>query len=379
MAKLNVKMNDGLTMAGENATYKRPDKDIRAFRTSILDWYDTHARVLPWRARPYEQPDPYHVWLSEVMLQQTVVAAVIPYFQKFVDKWPTVTDLANAHNDEVMTAWAGLGYYARARNLHKCAQVVAFERNGKFPDTQKDLKALPGIGDYTSAAITSIAFNKQSTVVDGNIERVISRLYAITTPLPESKPQIKAFAETLSDCGNDDRPGDYAQALMDIGAGVCIPKSPRCGICPVSEYCKGRKQRIAAELPYKIKKAPKPTRHGYIYLARNSKGDILLERRPETGLLGGMLAFPTSEWVDDTLAISHPQHFDNAVSMGKNMAVNHVFTHFTLNLKGFSVDLHEKITNSSDHYVWVSSGDILDAGLPTLFKKFAKLVIKNET
>ncbi len=379
MAKLNVIMNDDLTMAGETATYKRPDEDIKAFRQSILEWYDTHARILPWRARPYEQPDPYHVWLSEVMLQQTVVAAVIPYFQKFVDKWPTVTDLANAHNDDVMAAWAGLGYYARARNLHKCAQVVAYELGGKFPNNQKDLKALPGIGDYTSAAITAIAFNKQSTVVDGNIERVMSRLYAITTPLPDSKAEIKSYAETLSDCSADQRPGDYAQALMDIGAGVCIPKSPRCGICPVSNNCLGRKQRIAADLPYKVKKSPKPSKHGNIYLITNADGQILLERRPDTGLLGGMLAFPTSEWVDHKQTVTHPEHFENAATMGKNVTINHVFTHFSLKLKGFRLDLHEKITNSSDHYVWVSRDDILNAGLPTLFKKFAKLVIENET
>lgn len=379
MAKQNTKVNDQQTMAGGDAVYKRPDADVHAFRQAILDWYDTHARALPWRARPDETPNPYHVWLSEVMLQQTVVATVIPYFQKFVDKWPSVTDLAQAHNDDVMSAWAGLGYYARARNLHKCAQTVATDLDGVFPDTQKALKDLPGIGDYTSAAITSIAFNKEATVVDGNIERVITRLYAIKTPLPDGKKDIKAYAAQLSDCSADNRPGDYAQALMDIGAGVCIPKTPRCGVCPVSDYCAAREQRIAKDLPYKTKKAPKPSKHGYVYLITNDEGQILLERRPEKGLLGGMLAFPTSEWVSDELEITHPQGFETAAPMGRNMVVNHVFTHFSLKLKGFSVNLHEKITNSSDDYVWVNRDDIVGAGLPTLFKKFAKLVIKNET
>lgn len=378
MAKHNkISEKQDKTMSGDSDTYKRPDSDVVAFRTAILDWYDTHARVLPWRARPHEKPNPYHVWLSEIMLQQTVVAAVIPYFQKFVEKWPTVQDLAAADTDEVMANWAGLGYYARARNLLKCAQIVAELHNGVFPDDEKALKALPGIGNYTSAAVRSIAFNKQATVIDGNIERVISRLYAIKTPLPDSKLEIKAKADILSESSKDLRAGDYAQALMDIGAGVCIPQSPRCGVCPLSRYCQGRVQRVAAELPYKKKKAVKPQRYGHIYLITNENNDILLHKRPEKGLLGGMLGFPTSEWIDDHSGLAHIDIAANPIPMGKNVEINHAFTHFNLKLKGVRANLHEKITNSSEDYIWIHIDDIVDIGLPTVFKKFAKLIVRN--
>jgi A/G-specific adenine glycosylase len=260
-----------------------------------MAWYDIHARDLPWRVGPHTlargvRPDPYAVWLSEVMLQQTTVAAVRHYFHRFTTRWPRVQDLAAAEDAEVMAEWAGLGYYARARNLLKCARVVTFDLGGRFPDTEDGLQALPGIGPYTAAAIASIAFDRSATVLDGNIERVMSRLFAVTEPLPGSKPTLKALAARLTPM---DRPGCHAQALMDIGATICTPKSPACGICPLMPACEGRRTGIAADLPAKTPKKAKPLRHGIAYLVRRTDGAFLLETRPPSGLLGGMLGWPS--------------------------------------------------------------------------------------
>lgn len=355
-----------------------PDKlsvaSTNSFRKSVLNWYDQNRRALPWRALPGIIPDPYHVWLSEIMLQQTVVAAVIPYFLKFIHKWPTVQELAAAPLDDVLKEWAGLGYYARARNLHKCAQVVSTDYKGIFPQFESDLKALPGIGDYTSAAILSIAFNKPSVVVDGNVERVMSRYFAITNPLPDCKPDIRKAASILS-TGQSDRPSDYAQALMDLGATVCIPKAPRCQLCPLHKTCRARKQGIQNDLPARAQKKPKPFRKGFVYWVKNrDSGYILLERRPEKGVFGGMTGFPTSEWAENE-KITHPE---GILEMGKPVLlkdhiIRHSFTHFDLELQGYQI-----VTDKAGKGLfWVDRKMVLKSGLPSLFLKFARFIDEN--
>ncbi len=297
---------------------------------ALLGWYDTHARALPWRVRPDESrvgvlPDPYHIWLSEVMLQQTTVAAVVKYFHAFTTRWPTVHDLAAAKDAEVMGQWAGLGYYARARNLLKCARMVVADHGGGFPETRDGVLSLPGIGPYTAAAIAAIAYGHSETVVDGNIERVMARLYDVHTPLPVAKPELTALAATLTP---QDRAGDYAQAVMDLGATICTPKSPACGICPWSSACKARVNGTAADLPKRAPKTRKPTRYGIAYIARRNDGAWLLERRPDKGLLGGMLGWPGAEWGAKPVA-QPPLKADWQTLPAE---VRHTFTHFHLRL-----------------------------------------------
>ena len=297
---------------------------------ALLDWYDANARVLPWRIPPSEsmtgqRPDPYKVWLSEVMLQQTTVAAVIKYFHAFTKRWPTVSDLAAASDGAVMGEWAGLGYYARARNLLKCARVVVAEHCGVFPETKDALLALPGIGPYTAAAIASIAFGRAEVVVDGNVERVMARLHNISTPLPVAKPELTARAAILTP---NQRAGDYAQAVMDLGATVCTPKSPSCEVCPWSGDCLAHAYGCAAELPRRNPKQTKPTRFGVAYISRRHDGAWLLERRPDKGLLGGMLGWPGAEWGDE--AIEKPPF--SAKWTALDAEVRHTFTHFHLRL-----------------------------------------------
>ena len=298
---------------------------------ALLEWYDRHARDLPWRIGPGARaqgarPDPYRVWLSEVMLQQTTVAAVRDYFHRFTTLWPTVEALAAAEDGRVMGEWAGLGYYARARNLLKCARVVAEAHGGRFPETAEALRALPGIGPYTAAAIAAIAFDRPETVVDGNVERVIARRFDIRTPLPAAKPEIAARAGALTP---EARPGCYAQAVMDLGATICTPKNPACGICPWRDDCAGRLAGTAADLPAKTPKKPKPVRHGIAYLARRVDGAWLLERRPDSGLLGGMLGWPGSEWTEGDPAPAPPIR---AEWRDVGAEARHTFTHFHLRL-----------------------------------------------
>lgn len=349
----------------------------------MLGWYDENRRVLPWRAAPGEIPDPYHVWLSEIMLQQTTVGAVMGYFSAFTQKWPRVADLAAARVEEVMQAWAGLGYYARARNLHKCAKIVTEEHGGIFPDTRDELMDLPGIGDYTSAAITAIAFDRPATVIDGNVERVMARIFAIETPLPDAKKDIRHYAHLLSD-GRTDRPGDYAQALMDLGATICIPKAPRCPFCPVRAMCEGRKRGIEAALPARKARGDKPQRVGYAYIITDLQGRVLLERRPARGLLGGMAGFPTSEWlaVPPRDKKSRPPHAAIAetfaqgdLEVREDAAIHHVFTHFDLRL--IPVRIKAGGNYGAPAAMWWQKADALldDAGLPSLFAKIAKLMV----
>lgn len=308
-----------------------------ATAADLLDWYDRNARVMPWRVGPQDRrdgvrPDPYRVWLSEVMLQQTTVAAVRDYFHRFTARWPNVLDLAAAEDADVMGEWAGLGYYARARNLLKCARVVADQHGGTFPDTREGLLQLPGIGPYTASAIASIAFDRPETVVDGNVERVMARLHDIHTPLPRAKPELTALAAALTP---QTRPGDYAQAVMDLGATICTPRSPACGICPWRDPCLARTNGTAADLPRKEPKKPKPTRHGIAYIARRRDGAFLLERRPDKGLLGGMLGWPGSDWTDaPDPAPPMPADWRELPAQAL-----HTFTHFHLRLTVMVADV----------------------------------------
>ncbi|MDO5648328.1 A/G-specific adenine glycosylase [Paracoccus sp. (in: a-proteobacteria)] len=293
----------------------------------LLQWYDRHARDLPWRVPPGGSgADPYRVWLSEVMLQQTTVAAVRAYFLRFTELWPTVADLAAADDAQVMAEWAGLGYYARARNLLACARAVA---ETGFPRDRAGLLALPGIGPYTAAAIAAIAFDQPETVVDGNVERVIARLFAVETPLPRAKAELTRLAATQTP---QHRPGDYAQAMMDLGATICTPRNPACGICPLTAQCQARARGIAADLPRKAPKTPKPTRTGTAWVARQGAA-VLLEHRPARGLLGGVLAFPSTGWDGRDLPPPGPAEWQDIGT------VRHVFSHFNLDLTVMMGDL----------------------------------------
>jgi A/G-specific adenine glycosylase len=331
----------------------------------LLGWYDRHAREMPWRVSPADRaagvrPDPYRVWLSEVMLQQTTVAAVRDYFMRFTTRWPTVQALAAAPDDQVMGEWAGLGYYARARNLLKCARVVADEHGGQFPDTYDVLLKLPGIGPYTAAAISAIAFDRPETVLDGNVERVMARLHDIHDPLPGSKPQLKDRAAAHTPQA---RPGDYAQAVMDLGATICTPKSPACGICPLREPCQSRRAGTQADLPRKTPKKPKPTRYGHVYIAQRQNGAVLLERRPDKGLLGGMLGWPGTDWSDAPVE-TPPFEADWHVLPAE---VRHTFTHFHLILRVWTTDLPDDTL--PDGLIILDKHQFRPGDLPTVMRK----------
>ncbi len=339
------------------------DEEIGA---ALLNWYDRHARVMPWRVGPEDrragiQPDPYRVWLSEVMLQQTTVAAVRDYFRRFTDRWPDVGALAAAEDGAVMAEWAGLGYYARARNLLKCARAVAAAHGGRFPDTRDALLSLPGIGPYTAAAIAAIAFDEPATVVDGNVERVVARLFAVETPLPAAKTELTALAARLTPA---DRPGDHAQAMMDLGATICTQKNPACGLCPLRPACKAQALGIATELPRKTAKKAKPTRQGIAYVGRRADGAFLLERRPERGLLGGMLGWPGSAWTETLPSPQAPLDADWCEAPGE---VRHTFTHFHLILTVMTAHLPADTETDSGHFLKPEAFNPSD--LPTLMRK----------
>ena len=273
-----------------------PPTDATSVAPALLAWYDIAARALPWRQPPGTRPDPYAVWLSEIMLQQTTVKAVIPYYQKFLARWPRVGDLAAAELNEVLAAWAGLGYYSRARNLHACARAVVERHGGRFPATEAELRALPGIGAYTAAAIASIAFDRPAAPVDGNVERVVARLFAVTEPLPGAKPEIRRLAASLMPAK---RPGDLTQAMMDLGASICSPRSPSCTLCPVSAHCLAFARRLTGSIPAKAPKKERPVRRGAAFVAVRRDGAVLLRRRPPKGLLGGMLEVPSTPWTEE--------------------------------------------------------------------------------
>ncbi len=334
----------------------------------ILGWYDRHHRELPWRVSPSErlagiEPDPYRVWLSEIMLQQTTVTAVRPYFHFFTEKWPTVADLAAADTEDVMKAWAGLGYYARARNLKKCAEAVAANHRGRFPQTEQGLKALPGIGDYTAAAIASIAFDLRAVVMDGNIERVVSRLFAIAEPLPGAKPAIKRFVDLLTP---DERAGDFAQAMMDLGATICTPKRPACVLCPFNENCQALRDGDPERFPVKAARKQKPVRLGAAFVALSDQDTVYLQKRPATGLLGGMTEVPTTAWtarLDGATDCTAAPFAAQWKSMG---VVTHVFTHFELRLTIYLGRTKQIETGKG----WWEPLDSLDGqALPSVMKK----------
>lgn len=335
----------------------------------LLAWYDRHHRDLPWRVSPPMAargiaPDPYRIWLSEVMLQQTTVQAVKSYFALFTARWPTVTDLANADNEDVMKSWAGLGYYARARNLKKCAEAVAFEHGGVFPDTEEGLKALPGIGDYTAAAIAAIAFNRKSAVLDGNVERVVSRLHAIETPLPAAKPEMRALVAEMTP---EDRPGDFAQAMMDLGATICTPRRPACALCSFNADCRVLGRDDPELYPRKAAKKEKPVRLGAAFVAENETGAVFLRKREESGLLGGMTEVPGSAWtarIDGETDISAAPFSADWQACG---TVVHVFTHFELRLSVYRSVVPRDAQAGTG---WWQPKETLDGeALPTVMKK----------
>ncbi len=332
----------------------------------LLVWYDRHARVLPWRTRAPARPDPYRVWLSEIMLQQTTVAAVVPYFQRFTARWPTVAALAQAPLDDVLSQWAGLGYYARARNLHRCAQIVAHMHGGRFPDTEDGLRVLPGVGAYTAAAIAAIAFGRHAVVVDGNVERVMARLFAVGEALPGAKPKLRAAAATLTPA---DRCGDYAQAVMDLGATVCTPRQPRCMICPWAGRCAARRKGDPERFPVRGAKAARPSRHGVAFLLVRADGAVWLRRRPERGLLGGMLEVPSTAWEAEAPDRAAARQAAPAASGWRELpgAVSHVFTHFELTLKVWLA--HGPAQTPDNRGLWLPRAALAEAALPTVMRK----------
>lgn len=340
----------------------------RKIAGDLLAHYDVHARRLPWRAPPGSNAaDPYRVWLSEVMLQQTTVAAVGPYFAKFTERWPTVQDLAAADDADLMAAWAGLGYYARARNLLACARAVARDHGGAFPDTEEGLRALPGVGAYTAAAVAAIAFGRRAVVVDANVERVVARLFAIATPLPAARTDIREAADRITP---DARAGDFAQAMMDLGATICTARNPACGICPIRNDCAAILTADPAAYPVKPPKKARPHRTGHGWWIERD-GHVWLVRRPDKGLLGGMRALPSSDWSDMPDATPPlPAHWTTI-----DEPVAHVFTHFSLALRVHHAHVGADVTPPGVGEWWPVDR-IGEAGLPTLFARAAEAVRK---
>ena len=339
---------------------------------TILEWYDRHARHLPWRIPPAQsrrgvRADPYHVWLSEVMLQQTTVVTVGPYFREFLERWTRVEDLAAADLDQVLTQWAGLGYYARARNLHKCARLVCSDHGGRFPDTEAGLRALPGIGPYTAAAIAAIAFGRIATPVDGNIERVMARLFVVEAPMPDSKPVLRTHAARLTP---DARAGDYVQAVMDLGATICTPRAPTCGICPWQADCRAHTEGLTETLPRRRPKAPRPVRRAVAYWMTRKDGHVLLRRRPETGLLGGMMEVPSGLWEETPEFRDDPPVAADWVSLPG--LVEHGFTHLQLELQVKVARIDGRTTLGG---VWIPVEAFGDHALPTLTRKVVRHVM----
>jgi A/G-specific adenine glycosylase len=340
---------------------------IPTLRGRLLAWYDANARALPWRTGPAAgmagaRSDPYRIWLSEVMLQQTTVPHATPYFLKFLARWPTVEALAAAPDEAVMAAWAGLGYYARARNLLACARAVADAHGGVFPDSEAGLLALPGVGAYTAAAVAAIAFDRPANVVDGNVERVMARLYAVETPTPQAKPELKRLAGALA---TRERPGDWAQALMDLGATLCRPKQPACERCPLAEACAARALGAPEAYPRKTKTADRPRRHGAAFVL--IRGDrVALMRRPAKGLLGGMLGLPTTDWRAKPWSAAEVEaEAPGAAGLKAAGEIEHVFTHFALTLQVWRGEGGE-----APDLIWSPRADL--EGLPSVFLKAAR-------
>ena len=336
----------------------------------LLTWYDRHRRRLPWRALPGEAPDPYRVWLSEIMLQQTTVKTVGPYFEAFVARWPSVAAMAASDIEDILKAWAGLGYYSRARNLHACARFVSERLGGHFPDDIDGLRQLPGVGAYTAAAVAAIAFNRRAGVVDGNVERVVTRLEAIETPLPQAKPQIGAVVDKLTPT---DRPGDFAQAMMDLGATICTPKRPACALCPFTGPCKARRAGTQEIYPRKAPKAKRPLRRGAAFWLTRPDGWVLVRKRPDKGLLGGMSEIPSSVWSEDFDAANSISHAPLKAKWRKLIGeVSHGFTHFELLVTVYAADAL-LTTKAPPDCRWVRLADLDGEALPTVMRKIVQL------
>ena len=336
------------------------------FASALLRWYDAHARSLPWRAPPGRTaPEPYRVWLSEIMLQQTTAAAVGPYFDRFAARWPTVLDLAAAEDGEVMSAWAGLGYYARARNLLACARALA-AAGGTFPDTEEGLRALPGLGPYTAAAVAAIAFGRRAVVVDANVERVVARQFAVEQPLPGARARIRELSERLTP---DERAGDFAQAMMDLGATVCTPRAPGCLLCPVAASCAARAEGRPDRFPVKAARRARPMRRGAAFWIER-QGAVWLVRREGRGMLGGMLALPDDGWSARGDGSGEPPIAAEWTTAGQ---VAHVFSHFELNLAVARTRIDAG--NPLPAGQWWPIAQLATAGFPTLFEKAARLVL----
>jgi A/G-specific adenine glycosylase len=378
--------------------------------TALLAWYDRHRRVLPWRAPPGERADPYRVWLSEIMLQQTTVRAVAPYYARFLARWPNVRALAAASLDDVLKAWAGLGYYARARNLHACARVVAERHGGAFPASEAELRTLPGIGGYTAAAIAAIAFDQPASPVDGNIERVVARLFAVTKPLPDAKAELRGLTRALTP---QNRAGDFAQAMMDLGATICTPKRPACALCPWNDSCAAHVRGDAETFPHRSPKREGDLRRGAAFVARRADGFLLVRTRPPKGLLGGMTEVPTTAWTKDFVegdAVSSAPRFFSPLPGGERSAsakgasrvrgkgrrnsvrsvpphpnplphgergidwrrvpgvVRHVFTHFPLELSVYVAEV-PKGAPVPQGTRWIGLAELAGEALPSLMRK----------
>ena len=333
---------------------------------ALLRWYDRHRRRLPWRAENGERSEPYRVWLSEIMLQQTTVKAVAPYYLRFLERWPQVTDLAAERLEEVLKLWAGLGYYARARNLHACARAILEKHSGRFPQTETELLTLPGVGAYTAAAIAAIAFDIKATPVDGNIERVIARLFAVEDPLPAAKPKIRALTATLTP---DARPGDFAQAMMDLGAMVCTPKKPACALCPWSEPCIARKRGDQETFPRKTPKIEGKLRRGAAFVVTRADGALLVRTRPDKGLLAQMTEVPTTAWTHDFDAADALTDAPLKAKWHRVAGVvNHVFTHFPLELVVYRARVPQP-TRAPKGTRWIAVQEIHGEALPNVMRK----------
>jgi A/G-specific adenine glycosylase len=362
-------------MKADNSSIRGENQEARA--TALLAWYDAHHRELPWRVPPREiaagrRPDPYRVWLSEIMLQQTTVEAVKSYYSRFLARWPSVADLAAADSDDVMKAWAGLGYYSRARNLKACADRVAAEHDGLFPDTEEGLRGLPGIGAYTAAAIAAIAFDRPAAVVDGNVERVVSRLFAIATPLPAAKVEIARQVAAMLPA---DRPGDFAQAMMDLGATICSPRRPKCMLCPLNDGCAALSAGDPERYPVKLPKPERPQRRGAAFVAIRGDGAVLLRKRPGTGLLAGMAEPPTSSWTARADGETGVAAAPFAAGWRAAGSIRHVFTHFELTLDVVRAELVERAPPPG--WWWSQPQDLSGEALPTVMKKAIAAAIES--